>query len=93
MPNITVSTQSETDSVFLRLSKAFLYFFVTDLSVMARQVNTILCSAVGCHSTTHCCLHDQSVHTTGIFFSFLFIPPMYYIVICSVKSENVSSFN
>lgn len=39
--------------------------FLADLSVMARQVNPILCSPVGSHSTTHCCLYDQSVHSTG----------------------------
>lgn len=40
-------------------------FNLLDLPVMARQVNTFLCSAMGCYSTTHCHLHDQSVHTTG----------------------------
>lgn len=39
--------------------------FLTDLSVMVRQVNTVLCSEVGSYSTTHCCLYDQSVPTTG----------------------------
>jgi len=43
----------------------FLFIIVTGLSVMAWQVNTILCGAMGSHSTTYCCLHDQSVHTTG----------------------------
>lgn len=37
----------------------------TDLSVMVRQVNAVLCSEVGSYSTTHCCLHDQSVPPTG----------------------------
>lgn len=37
----------------------------TDLSVMVRQVNAVLCSEVGCYSTIHCCLYDQSVPTTG----------------------------
>lgn len=63
-------------------------FFVTDLSVMARQVNAVLCSAVGSHSTTHCCLHDQSVHTTGKVFIYSFI---YNFFLCSGKLENVDS--
>ncbi len=46
---------------------------------MARQVNTILCSAMGKHSTTYCCLHDQSVHTTGNYlFISVFFPPIFY---------------
>lgn len=40
-----------------------------DLPVMARQVNTVLCSSMGSHSTTYCCLHDQSVHITGLVYS------------------------
>lgn len=50
----------------LHLISAF--YFLTDIPVMARQVNAILCSAVGSYSTTHCCLHDQSVHTAGIIY-------------------------
>lgn len=42
--------------------------FPSDLSDMAGQVNTVLCSAVGINSAIYCFIHDQSVHTTGNYF-------------------------
>lgn len=82
MSIIILSPQSESNT----FSETSFYFSVTDLSVMARQVNAVLCSAVGSHSTTHCCLHDQSVHTTGKVFIYLFIHSLIYIFfICSGK--------
>lgn len=55
------------ERTFLNILSFLLYVcsFLTDLSVMVRQVNTVLCSEVGSYSTTHCCLYDQSVPTTG----------------------------
>lgn len=60
--SVFICEMTQSDEFVLN---AFCCFDLSDLSVMARQVNTVLCSAMGCYSTTHCCLHDQSVHTTG----------------------------
>lgn len=52
---------------FLKIISSLLcvFPFLTDLSDMVRQVNTVLCSEVGSYSTTHWCLYDQSVPPTG----------------------------
>lgn len=66
---------------------------------MARQVNTFSCSAVGCYSTTHCHLHDQSVHTTGglyVLFFFVFLHATIILkygknIQCAVMERNAQS--
>lgn len=54
---------------------------------MARQVNTILCNAVGRNSTTYSCLHDQSVSTTGNCL-FLCVFQIYLQLVSQVKNVN-----
>lgn len=74
---------------------AFCCFDLSDLSVMARQVNTVLCSAMGCYSTTHCCLHDQSVHTTGglycNIYTYIYFTVNHVIMIANWKKHTICS--
>lgn len=63
------------------------------LSVMVRQVNTICCCAVGCHTHTNCHLHDQSVYTTGtvqpIILFFFFIIIVQYMCVSFMRWASV----